>query len=135
MICVRLKQKCDADITYSVSDISYMTLAQLSQYMRVDNIKTKADGLLIPPTIHMDGEAFYAFMKSIDLAKKTAKRLINAYDIPDSEAAYVIPQACPVSADITVNPSILSRDLFGNASWEIRDIISMMKEIANGREN
>lgn len=136
MICVKIKQRFDPEIVFNISDISYLTLAKLSGYMRIERIQIKDDGLLIPPTIHLDGEAYYAFMKSADYARKTAKHLIDAYDIPKDEANYILPQCCPVSADIVVNPAVLKPETFlKEGGWEAYEIVKMMKEIAYGRES
>ena len=134
MICVNLLEDSKPTYVFSISDVSYMTLAKLSTCMTVSRVGTKTDGLLIPPDIMMDGEAYYSFMKSVDLAKKTAKRLKDVYDMDEDTASYVIPAACPVSANVTVNIDTLNAASLPDG-WEAQEIVRMIKEIINGRLN
>ncbi|MFQ5985764.1 MAG: FAD-dependent thymidylate synthase [Thermoplasmata archaeon] len=146
-------------ITFGVEGMSRVTLAQLTRHRlasfdiqsgRFVNLRSlRPDDFVWPPSFRQDAvisrdggrrEIALPRAEREELISGLFSRMIEAYDqlvdagVPREDARYIFPLATPVNGTMTVNARSLMHIIairsFGDAQWEIRDLVGQMLELA-----
>lgn len=146
-------------ITYGIEGMSRVTLAQLTRHRiasfdiqsgRYVNLHGLApEDFVWPPSFtEAKVRARQGGAREIALPAEERKALVNrlwkevgeTYDrlvdagVPREDARYLMPLATPVNGTMTVNARslmhIIALRSFGDAQWEIRDLVGQMLDLA-----
>lgn len=146
-------------ITLGIEGMSRVTLAQLTRH-RIASFDIQSgryvslrgmepEDFVWPPSFTgQEVKAREGGLRKIDLPREERERLVRdawrgtteAYDrlvkagVPREDARYLLPLATPVNGTMTVNARslmhIIALRSFGDAQWEIRDLVGQMLAVA-----
>ncbi len=145
-------------ITFGIEGMTRVTLAQLTRHriasfdiqsQRYVKMGSHGDDYEVPPSItaeeivsrkggkrklDLSPEIRMEFFEhAIDVAHDAYELLIST-GVPEEDARYVLPNAQKIHGTMTVNARslmhIIALRSFGDAQWEIRDLVNQMLEIA-----
>lgn len=127
-----------ASFTFKIEGISRATANQLvrhriASYSQRSQRYCSEDGakMVIPPSIKNDPAAIDVYNKIMDRIKEAYQDL-QALEIPNEDARFVLPNACETTIYVTMNLRALG-NFFGErlcsrSQWEIRKMAQEMKK-------
>ncbi len=143
-------------ITFGIENMSRVTLAQITRH-RIASFdiqsqrycKMRPGGNALPPSITADevvtrqggrkklevpvADRLWIYEESLAASYVAYKKLLDA-GIPAEDARYVLPNAQLIHGHMTVNARslmhIIALRSFGDAQWEIQELVSQMLKLA-----
>ncbi len=143
-------------ITFGIEDMTRVTMAQITRHRLASfdiqsqrYVRMDGDNYEVPPSItaeevvsrkggkrklDMSPEARLGFFeRALDVAHDAYELLVSV-GVPEEDARYVLPNAQQIHGTMTVNARslmhIIALRSFGDAQWEVRDLVNQMLEIA-----
>lgn len=147
-------------ITFGIEGMSRVTLAQLTRHRiasfdiqsgRYVSLKRLTpEDFIWPPSFSLEavksrergaGEITLSPEERAEIVNRAFREVLSAYQalvqggVPKEDARYLLPEATPVNGTMSINARSLMHVIalrsFGDAQWEIRDLVSQMLEIAH----
>ena len=125
-----------ANFTFRISDISRVTLAQLTRH-RIASFSVQSQryveqpeqAYVIPPTIEENDNTEALFRFALNAAHTSYRKLLDM-GIPKEDARYILPEGTTTELLLTMNARELRHFFYlrccNKAQWEIRELANTM---------